>query len=200
MSNGMRSRPEQVSPVDGEGETPAVTTDVAFELLSNRRRRYTLHYLTYADGRVELGELAEHVAAWENNTDIRKIDAAQRKRVYTSLQSHHLPKMDDQGVVSYDDRAGVVELTGGADEFDIYLEVVDGAEIPWSEYYLGLSAVNAALIAAVAIDTWPFEVVPDLAWAGVVVSTVVASAVAHVYHDSWTRLGTAEKPPELRNG
>lgn len=179
--------------------TESVSTDEAFELLSNKRRRYTVHHLKWNGPRVELGDLSEHIAAWENGTSIQDISADERKRVYTSLQSHHLPKMDEQGIVTYDDRAGEVELTNHGDELDVYLEVVDGRDIPWSQYYLGLSAVNAALIVAVGADVWPMTLLPDLAWGAFVVTTLLVSALAHTVHDSSMRLGTDDKPPELRD-
>jgi hypothetical protein len=184
---------------DGVGDDGSMSADDAFEVLSNRRRRYALHHLKATDRQVELGELSEHVASWENDTSISEIDSNERKRVYTSLQSHHLPKMDEQGIVNYDDRAGMVELTETAEDLDVYLDVVHGRDVPWSQHYLGLSAVNAALVAAAFLDAWPITVLPDIAWAAFVVTTVAASALVHTYHDSVNRLGTHDTPPELRD-
>ena len=82
-----------------------------FDLLSNHRRRYTLHYLRQNGGQAELGELAEQVAAWENGIDIERISYDQRKRVYTSLQQVHLPQMDELGIVAFDEREGVATRT-----------------------------------------------------------------------------------------
>ncbi|MFB6179012.1 MAG: hypothetical protein ABEI77_04730 [Halorientalis sp.] len=181
------------------GDRESVSTDDAFQLLSNKRRRYALHYLKRTDETVELGDLSERIAAWENETSVQAVDAAQRKRVYTSLQSHHLPKMADQGVISYDERAGEVQLTDHGDELDVYLEVVDGRDIPWSQYYLALSAVNGALLVAVAVDAWPLTALPDIAWAAFIVTTGLCSALGHVYHDYVMQLGRRDKPPELRD-
>ena len=47
---------------DGPGELGQTK---AFELLGNDRRRYALHHLMRTES-AEIGELAEHVAAWEN--------------------------------------------------------------------------------------------------------------------------------------
>jgi DNA-binding transcriptional ArsR family regulator len=181
-----------------EGGADSVSTDEIFELLSNKRRRFTLHYLKHGDERAELGELSEYVASWENETTVQEVDSAARKRVYTSLQSHHLPKMDELGIVDYDDRAGVVELDESADDLDVYLEVVEGRDVPWSQYYLGLAAVDAGLVAAAAVNAWPFGALPDVAWAAFVVTTLLVSAAVHMYHDSTQRLGEHEKPPEIR--
>ncbi|MFD1587085.1 hypothetical protein ACFR9U_08815 [Halorientalis brevis] len=148
---------------------------------------------------MQLGDLSEHIAAWENGTTVEEISANERKRVYTSLQSHHLPKMAERGIIEYDSRAGVIELTDQGDELDVYLEVVAGRDIPWSQYYLGLSAVNATIVAAVAVGVWPLSLLSDIAWAAFIVTTVLVSAIAHVYRDSSMQLGTNEKPPELRD-
>jgi hypothetical protein len=177
-----------------------VSADEAFELLSNRRRRYALHHLKYTEGsRTDLGTLSEWVASWENDTTMKEVNATERKRVYTSLQSHHLPKLDERGIVEYDDRAGTVELTESAEDLDLYLEIIDGRDVPWSQYYLGLSALTAGIVAAAAIDVWPFGLLPDIAWAAFVVTTIAVSAAVHVYVNSKYRLGTTEKPPELRD-
>lgn len=188
-----------ITGADADADADDVTTDEVFELLSNQRRRFALHYLKYSDEAAELGELSEHVASWENGTALHEVDSTERKRVYTSLQSHHLPKMDEQGVVDFDDRAGVVELEASADDLDVYLEVVAEKDIPWSQYYLGLAAVDTALVAAAAVNVWPISLLPDVAWGAFVVTTLLVSAAINVYYDSTQRLGDEEAPPELRN-
>lgn len=174
-----------------------LSTDETFELLSNHRRRYALHHLS-REGTAELGSLSRQIASWENGTEVAEVSSAERKRVYTSLQQFHLPKMEEQGVVRYDDRAGEVELASAAEDLDVYLEVVEGRDIPWSQYYLGLAAVNAALLAAVGIDAAPFTALPDFAWGVFVVTTLVISALVHTYYNSGMRLGAAEQPPDRR--
>ena len=197
------SRPPSTEPVEGDrpGTTDgadSVTTDEVFELLSNKRRRFALHYLKRVDDETEIGDLSERVASWENGTDLHEVGSAERKRVYTSLQSHHLPKMAEQGVVDYDERAGTVELTRSADDLDVYLEVVEGTDVPWSQYYLGLAGVNAALVAGATAGLWPLGALPDIAWAAFVVTTLLVSAAVHLYYASSRRLGEREKPPEIR--
>jgi hypothetical protein len=177
----------------------AVSTDDVFELLSNKRRRFAIHYLKRTDNHADLGNLSEHVAAWETETPLREVDSAQRKRVYTSLQSHHLPKLDNQGVVDYDERAGEVELTDSAANLEMYLEIVDGKDVPWSQYYLGLAGVSAIIIAGALLDAGPFGLLSDIGWAAFVVTSLAVSAAVHVYHDTSRRLGTSDKPPELRD-
>jgi hypothetical protein len=61
--------------------------DQVFEILKNSRRRQTLHYLFENDGKATLSELAEHIAALENDVDIKAITSSQRKRVYVEALS-----------------------------------------------------------------------------------------------------------------
>lgn len=172
--------------------------DELFEVLSNRRRRFTIHALEQRDEPSDLGDLAERVAAWEYDVDVDEVGHAERKRVYTALQQSHLPKMEEAGVVEFDKREGVVAPTPALEDADVYLEVVQGNEIPWSEYYLGLSAVSAALLAAVWVHAWPFALLPDVAWGVAVVAAFTISAAVHQYYAEELRVGGGDDPPELR--
>lgn len=179
----------------GSEPSSEVTEDELFEVLSNRRRRYAVHALKGADAPKELGTLAERVAAWEYDVDLDEVDHRQRKRVYTALQQSHLPKMDTAGVVDFDKQRGLVEPTEALADVDVYLEVVGGSEIPWSEYYLGLSGVSAALLAATWLGAWPFALLSPMAVALFVVVAFTVSALAHRYYS--TTLGSTDGPPEL---
>jgi DNA-binding transcriptional ArsR family regulator len=180
--------------------TGSLSRDDVFELLSNQRRRYMLHHLKQQDEAVELGPLSEHVAAWENETAVEEISSSERKRVYTSLQQFHLPKLEDLGVVEFDQREGTVHLSERAGDLDIYLEVVEGDDIPWSQYYLGLGAVNLALLTAALVNAYPFALIPIGGWAVFSVTTVLISAIAHTYiSHSEMRLGRNDRPPELED-
>jgi hypothetical protein len=116
--------------------------------------------------------------------------------VYNALQQTHVPELEDTGVVKVERRE--VELTERADELDIYLEVVPGADIPWSEYYLALGGVSLAVLVAVALGIGPFAA---LSGVGVGIFAVVAflvSACANYYYQHESLLGGHERPPELR--
>ncbi|WP_436903005.1 DUF7344 domain-containing protein [Halovenus halobia] len=193
----MSAAKENVGETEGGG-ADTISHDECFELLSNHRRRFTLHYLRQAENGTELGELAEQVAAWENEIPLEDISYDQRKRVYTSLQQVHLPRMDEIGVVDFDDRAGTVTMGPAADELDIYMEVVGGREIPWSSFYLGLGVVNLGLIGLVAAGLPGFAMFSGLATAVFVVTTFLVAALAHLYVTrTEMRLGSDGDPPEL---
>lgn len=176
----------------------SLSRDETFEILSNHRRRYALHHLNQNETGVDIGELAEHVAAWENDIDVSAVTSTQRKRAYTSLQQFHLPKMDEKGVVDFDERAGTAELTPVADDFDVYLEVVDGRDVPWSVYYLALASVNVALVLAAFAGVYPLTVVSAGGWAVFAATTFLISALIHAYVSrTEMRLGRDETPPEV---
>lgn len=96
--------------------------DQLFEILKNSRRRETIRYLHENGGDATLSDLAEHIAAIENDTTIRAISSSQRKRVYVGLYQCHLPKMDDTDVVDFNQNRGTIELGPNADQLDAYLE------------------------------------------------------------------------------
>jgi len=186
--------------IDGGGVEPAteISEDDLFDVLANQRRRFAVHLLKHEpDDAVEIGEMAEQIAAWENGIDTAEISSSERKRVYTALQQSHLPKMDDAGVVEFNKARGVVEPTPALTDVDVYLDVVEGREIPWSEYYLGLSGVAAALVSAVWVGVWPFTLLPEMAWTLAIVVAFAFSALAHKYYTAEMEVGRGEEPPEV---
>lgn len=171
-----------------------------FEVLRNQRRRYVLQYLKQ-DGRpVELGDLAQQIAAWEYETTLEGVTPEQRKRVYTTLQQTHLPKMDAAGILRFDAEEGVIEATDRTEDLNIYLEIVPGREIAWRELYLSLGAIACALVAALWLEIYPLTLVSELAWAALISLTVTGTAIAHIYYERNMRLGHGEQPPELSYG
>ncbi|MFP8956520.1 hypothetical protein ACLI4Y_07315 [Natrialbaceae archaeon A-CW3] len=177
----------------GSGTDPDTDRGDIFDLLSNHRRRYAIHHLKRTDDRVELGDLAEHVAAWELEKDVQAITSTERKRVYTSLQQTHLPALERAGMIEFDDRA--IELTDDAKTLEVYLDVVPGDSIPWGVYYLGLSAVAAVVMGGLWLELIPTGTVPELGWATLVVALFAVSAVVHVLENRRMRLGEGERPP-----
>jgi len=192
---GTTSNIEVRRPTNGRGAS--VPEDAIFDVLSNRRRRYVLHLLEGRPGTVDLGGMAEQIAAWENGIPVGEVDGNQRKRVYTALQQTHLPKMDEAGLVAFDKDRGHVERTDALDDVDIYLDVVRGGDIPWSQYYLWLSGLSAVVLAAVWVGIWPFVLLPGSGWFAFVVVAFLASSIAHWYYTKDAKVGTNREPPEL---
>lgn len=128
--------------------------DQIFEVLKNSRRRETLRYLHENDGETTLSDVAEHIAALENDTTIKAISSAQRKRVYVGLYQCHLPKMDDMDVVDFDQNRGTIELGPNADQLDPYLDEPNTRE--WHKLYMGVTLAGLGLFALtqVAAVSW----------------------------------------------
>jgi hypothetical protein len=179
-------------PVESE---PDITQRVAFDVLSARRRRHVLHYLLQVDRTVELRELSEQLAAWENGVPPVDVTYDQRMRVYTSLRQLHLPKLDTEGIVEFDANRGTVVLTEEAAELEVYLEVVPHEEIPWSKYYAGLGSLSAMSVASAGLGVVPLTWIPGLWLAGIITLLFLGSALYHCHYDTNHRLGASEEPP-----
>lgn len=180
--------------------TPHLSQDVAFEMLSCRRRRYVLHYLKQTDGVADLRELVAQIAAWENGVPTTEVTYEQRTRVYTALRQSHLPKLDDSDIISFDADRGTVVLTDAASELEVYLDVVPHDDIPWSKYYLGLGVLCTGFVVGMWVGLLPFSLIPPLAGTTLVTVLFTASALVHVRHDSRMQLGANGMPPNETGG
>ncbi|MFC7137327.1 hypothetical protein ACFQRB_14460 [Halobaculum litoreum] len=146
----------------------------------------------------EIGELAEHVAAWENGVDVAEVDSTQRRRAYVALHQTHLPRLDEAGVLRYESTREEIELTETGEDLRVYMDVVRGNDIPWSEFYLGLSAFAAALVTVAWLDFYPFSIGGDAAYAALVVALFAATSVVHLVRSRRNRLGAGGDPPTAR--
>jgi len=130
-----------------------------FDILSSARRRYVL-YLLDENGEMKLMDLAEHVAAWENEIDREAVTNDQRKRVYVSLYQTHVPRLEEFGLVEYEAENGSVSPAESANTIRPYL-TTEGFSAVWQYLYpplivvsllvAGLSASNVSLFASVGI-------------------------------------------------
>lgn len=112
----------------GSEEQPTeLSKDELFHLLQNQRRRQVLVFLQDTEGEINMRDVAEQVAAWENDTTIDALDSNERQRVYIALYQSHLPKLDDAGVLTYNQQRGIVSRTKLADQLDAYLNIEPAA-------------------------------------------------------------------------
>lgn len=122
----VEDRPYKESPFPG-ADIPwdadyALTTDEAYDILSNDRRRYTLRYLgNQSEEDFTLGELSEHVAEREKSPDEGPIGSRERKTAYIGLSQCHLPQMDNAEVIEYDDNRKTIERGEYFDDVAAYL-------------------------------------------------------------------------------
>jgi hypothetical protein len=193
MSTHSHADPDASPDQDDESADAAtLEKDLVFELLKNQRRRRVIEHVRSHDG-VTLGQLAEAIAAVENDTSVAALSADERKRVYIGLYQTHLPKMDDAGVIVYDRDAGAVSPGPAMDQIAPYLETgSDDASTAESEPTRAEGALSAlgdpvtlpgwALLAAlllVGLVAVAATALPGPVWAGVLaVSAVVATLAA----------------------
>ena len=166
---------------DGEARSDELSLDHTFGILKNQRRRRVLRYLHETDGQVSLSEVAEQIAAQENDKSVKQISSAERKRVYVGLYQCHLPKMDSMEIVSFNKPRGTIELGEHAPDVYDYIGVDDGdADPPWHEYSIALSLCGAGvLVGAVAVQ--PMTAIPiiDIAVALIIASFLSYALVSH---------------------
>ena len=168
-----------------------LSQDTVFDLLSNPRRRFVLHYLKQADGPVRLSELAAEIAAIENEESVEELTSQQRKRTYVSLYQTHIPKLEDAGAVHYDAETGRVELGSGAGEIGAYFRQQRSSR-PWQYYYLVLAAVGFVVyvLAGIAGVTTGIQFL-------VGVAVLVAFGAVAAAHYLSLRRGRTELPSNL---
>lgn len=118
-----------------DDSVPVLDTDTMFGLLKNRRRRDVLRYLFDNPGTATMSDVAEFVAARENDIPERQLSSKQRKRVYVALYQCHLPMMDDAGIIDFNRPRGHIDITPVADQLQPYL--VDSATdaSSWRNYF-----------------------------------------------------------------
>jgi HSP20 family molecular chaperone IbpA len=104
-------------------DSTSVSKDQIFELLSNKRRRWMIRYLDSANEPVSLQDFITHVAAKEEGTSPDSVSRKYYKRIQVGLIQTHLPKLQDAGVVEYDEKKRTVTLTDAASVLRPYLRL-----------------------------------------------------------------------------
>jgi len=180
-------------PADEQG----LSTEAVFETLSSRRRRFTLHYLSQVGESVTIRELSTQIAAWENGVELHAVTPKQRKRVYTALHQTHLPTMDRLDVIVYAKDRKTISITDQIQEFDLYLDFVPPNDLPWSQFYLLLSAVISVLVVIAVQGVTPFSSVGGFEYALLASGVFVVTSSLHYLRDRQTLIGAATTPPEV---
>lgn len=173
--------------------------DAMLEVLSNQRRRFTIHYLKQQNGdHITVSELADRVASWENDKEIDELTHRERKRVRNALRQFHLPKMDDYGFIEYNSRRGTVTLTEAVANANFYIDSLTGSKIPWGLYYIGLSTLSVVCLLGLGLGVYPFTLLSPFTYAVFFVTALFVSSLGHVYDNYFRmRLGARDKPPEV---
>lgn len=127
-----------------------------FRTLGQSRRRLATYFLLQRDIDTDVREMARHVAAWENDKPVEAVTPEERRRVYTSLQQNHLPKMDEYGFIEYDADRHAIESADGVDTLADYMDTIPGTDVPWCLYYIAIGAAGTFLAALAGTGTLAF--------------------------------------------
>ncbi|WP_456071288.1 DUF7344 domain-containing protein [Haladaptatus caseinilyticus] len=169
----MSTTPETNKTDDGDlfsdeaSATHQLSKDTIYHLLQVQRRRYALQYLQGTTEPVVMRDLAEQVAAREHGTVVENLQSKERQRTYISLYQSHLPKLDKEGVIEYDQTNGLVTRTDTATQCDPYLIACQTQQtIPeateselsttpsrwWIQWYWSVAIVSCSLLIITAVD------------------------------------------------
>lgn len=152
------------STADGGRRSPTeLTTDELYHTLQCERRRLALRHLLDREGPTDVDALATAVATAERDTSADALSDEQRQRIRLDLYQSHLPKLDDLGLVVYDQSRNLVEPTPAIDALEPYLDegapdVDDGTSTDddarnWTEYYAGASFASMTLLGVAALGS-----------------------------------------------
>lgn len=107
-----------------------LSADEIFELLKNNRRREILYYLEEADGSAAIKELARNIAAREHDVPASAVTDKQYKRVYVALVQTHVPKLENAGVIEFDEDEQTMTLKNRALHLYSHLYLETGSRHP----------------------------------------------------------------------
>lgn len=100
--------------------TPAnwpIDNDEAYDVLGARRRRFVIVCLHEHETSLGLADIADELASWEHDAKLTDIPAEEVKRTYLDLYHRHIPKLEDAGIVEYQQDTDMVALAELAENF-----------------------------------------------------------------------------------
>jgi len=184
------------APIDTE-DCRTVTKTEVFDVLKNERRRAVIRFLDDRGGSATLSEVAERIAAEENDTTVERLTSSERKRVRIALYQCHLPRMDKMGVVDFDKDRGTIALRDPAAKVLLYLNVAPEAEAEETtgssdRLVVAFAAGVAALVTAGSLGVGALSAIPPSGWTEVAALALVAIAVVQ-----WRRGRATDDPGGL---
>ncbi|AOW80095.1 hypothetical protein HTSR_0910 [Halodesulfurarchaeum formicicum] len=190
-SEAIGSEPAEASQLNELAADQPPRLDEIFGVLQNQRRRLILRFLDEEGPTADIGTLAEHVAAIENDITRAELRSKQRKRVYISLYQSHLPKLDSAEAVVYNQDRGTVEQGPEIEEFLTVLKRQDSVE-PDSKFFRAGSSLGGSILLATmltvgsapsAVDPLTFRLLAAVSI--LVVFVLMGIAVFGVPSNSW---------------
>lgn len=169
------------------GETQSASKLTEYEIhdvLRNERRTQTLKCLSRTEEMMTVRELSERLAALETGETPPPRNI--RESAYNSLHQVHLPKLDELGIVEYEQNRKLISLADGYSQVDLYIEAVSGDDIPWATYYWVLGVLALGTVVLSSIGTAAFAILSVPIWALLFFCLFVFSALYHIREGNWT--------------
>jgi len=121
---------DEPEPEEPEPTPVGVPLADLLDVAKSERRRRALGVVTDFDT-IDLTDLAEVVASMEEHEDRNDLCSQARKRVYVSLYQTHVSKLDETGLVQWDQEAGTVSATAETGPaVDALDDLADTAGVP----------------------------------------------------------------------
>ncbi len=100
------------------------TVDAVFGILAHHRRRCALRTLQAYENPMALADLADEVAVQEKDTPITEISPEEVQQVYLDLYHTHIPKLEDEQFVHYDQEQDYVSLSERSEYLEQYQDLL----------------------------------------------------------------------------
>lgn len=114
-SDASASREKQLPPPN------ILEIEPIYEALGHPRRRY-LCYTLLEHTEWSLSDLATKIAAWENDVPEHAVTEDQREEAYVALYHAHVPKLVDEGVITFDEATETIATAEHAEQVLTALE------------------------------------------------------------------------------
>ncbi|MFC7128808.1 DUF7344 domain-containing protein [Haloferax chudinovii] len=114
----IRRQAHQREPDTDYRTSSEISKDEVFDILKSSRRRSTIRMVSQSGSPLTIEEIAERIAAQENDKARSQLTSDERKRVYIALYQTHLKKLSEKGVIEFDEANGTVRR---GELFDAYL-------------------------------------------------------------------------------
>lgn len=93
-------------PRDGRspaGSDEGLSLSAVFHLLSHPHRRWLVQSLYQSDASLPLADAAEEVVRWSTDNPNGEVPQQQIEESYLELYHRHVPKLTDEGIVTFDE-------------------------------------------------------------------------------------------------
>ncbi|QSG11727.1 putative trancriptional regulator, ArsR family [Halapricum desulfuricans] len=168
------------------------------EILRNSRRRRVIEQLSDRLGPVTLRELSEEIAAAETGETPppRRV----RDSVYNSLHQTHLPKLNDMGVIDYDQDRKTIRLRERAKQVNRYMRMVTASGFSWAQVYRTMGVIALISVIFAQVDAPVVGAIPVLLLASGFLGLFAIATAYQMWTLRWFYMRSVVSDPETSTG